>query len=101
MIFSDEDAGAVRVLHVSPCFAPAWVYGGLVESAYQFARHLARAGAAVRVLTTDANGPGKKLDSAQKALCARGQGFEVRYCGRIARQSVSLELLGAVRCKRA
>jgi glycosyltransferase involved in cell wall biosynthesis len=96
VISSDKDAGAVRVLHVSPCFAPAWVYGGLVESAYQFARHLARAGAAVRVLTTDANGSRKKLDSAQKAPYVRGQGFEVRYCARVARQSVSLELLGAL-----
>ena len=86
----------IRVLHVSPFFAPAWVYGGLVESAYQFARHLARAGAAVRVLTTDANGSGRKLDSAEKAPYALGQGFEVRYCGRLARQSVSLELLGAL-----
>ncbi len=91
-----EDAGAIRVLHVSPFFAPAWVYGGLVESAYQFARHLARAGAAVRVLTTDANGSGKKLDSVAMAAYAHGDRFEVRYCARVARQSVSLELLGAL-----
>ncbi len=96
MISADEDAGAIHVLHVSPFFAPAWVYGGLVESAYQFARHLARAGAAVRVLTTDANGSGKRLDSAAKAPYTHGQGFEVRYCARVARQSVSLELVGAL-----
>lgn len=91
-----DEAGAIRVLHVSPFFAPAWVYGGLVESAYQFARHLARAGAAVRVLTTDANGSGNTLDWAAKAAYAHGQRFEVRYCARVARQSVSLELLGAL-----
>src|SRR5208337_4080325 len=96
VISSDKDAGAIRVLHVSPFFAPAWGYGGLVESVYQFARHLARAGAAVRVLTTDANGSGRKLDSAAKAPYAHGEGFEVRYCGRVAPQSVSLELLGAL-----
>ena len=96
MISSDEDAGPIRVLHVSPFFAPAWVYGGLVESVYQFARHLACAGAAVRVLTTDASGAGRKLDSAAKVPYEHGQGFQVRYCARVARQSVSLELLGAL-----
>ena len=96
MISRDQGANPIRVLHVTPFFAPAWVYGGLVESAYQFARHLARAGAAVRVLTTDANGPGKRLDSAATAPYAHGDRFEVRYCRRVARQSVSLELLGAL-----
>jgi glycosyltransferase involved in cell wall biosynthesis len=87
---------AVRVLHVTPCFAPAWVYGGLPESAYQFARHLARAGASVRVLTTDANGWGKRLDAASMAAFEHRDLIEVRYCARVARQSVSLELLGAL-----
>ncbi len=87
---------AVRVLHVTPCFAPAWVYGGLPESAYQFARHLAGAGATVRVLTTDANGWRKRLDAAAMAAYEHRDGIEVRYCARVARQSVSLELLGAL-----
>jgi len=87
---------AVRVLHVTPCFAPAWVYGGLPESAYQFARHLARAGATVRVLTTDANGWGERLDATAMAAYEHRDGIEVRYCARVARQSVSLELLGAL-----
>ena len=65
MISADNDA-ALRVLHVTPFFAPAWVYGGLPESAYQFARHLALAGVTVRVLTTDANGWGQRLDAALK-----------------------------------
>jgi glycosyltransferase involved in cell wall biosynthesis len=90
------DAAVVRVLHVTPFFAPAWVYGGLPESAYQFARHLARAGAAVRVLTTDANGWEQRLDAAAIAAYAHRDGIEVRYCARVARQSVSLELLGAL-----
>ena len=87
---------AVRALHVTPSFAPAWCYGGLPESAYQFARHLALAGAAVRVLTTDANGWGQRLDAASMAAYAHRDGIEVRYCARVARQSVSLELLGAL-----
>ncbi|MGA8645020.1 glycosyltransferase [Candidatus Binatus sp.] len=90
------DDAAVRVLHVTPFFAPAWVYGGLPESAYQFARHLARAGVTVRVLTTDANGWGQRLDAASMAAYAHRDGIEVRYCARVARQSVSLELLGAL-----
>ena len=89
-------SGAVRVLHVTPCFAPAWIYGGLPESAYQFARHLARAGATVRVLTTDANGWGQRLDATAMAAYEHRDGIEVRYCARVARQSVSLELLGAL-----
>ncbi len=90
------DEASVRVLHVSPFFAPAWVYGGLPESAYQFARHLARAGATVRVLTTDANGCGRRLDAAAMQSYAHRDGVEVRYCARVARQSMSLELLGAL-----
>ncbi len=91
-----DDEATVRVLHVTPFFAPAWVYGGLPESAYQFARHLARAGATVRVLTTDANGWGTRLDAAAMRSYAHRDNIEVRYCGRVARQSVSLELLGAL-----
>lgn len=93
---SSSDDIALRVLHVSPFFAPAWVYGGLPESAYQFARHLAGAGAAVRVLTTDANGPGARLNAAAMAEYEHGRGFKVRYCARVARQSVSVELVGAL-----
>jgi glycosyltransferase involved in cell wall biosynthesis len=92
---SEHGAGAIRVLHVTPFFAPAWVYGGLPEAAYQFARHLAGAGAMVRVLTTDANGA-NRLDAATMAPYAHGRGFAVRYCVRVARQSVSLELVGAL-----
>jgi glycosyltransferase involved in cell wall biosynthesis len=90
------DAAALRVLHVTPFFAPAFVYGGLPESAYQFARHLARAGATVRVLTTDANGWGTRLDAAAMRSYAHRDNIEVRYCARVARQSMSLELLGAL-----
>ena len=95
MISSNDDS-ALRVLHVTPFFAPAWVYGGLPESVYQFARHLAQAGVAVRVLTTDANGWDTRLDAASRAAYAHRDGIEVRYCARVARQSVSAEFLGAI-----
>lgn len=84
----------LRVLQVAPFFAPAWCYGGLVESAYQFSRHLSRAGASVRVLTTNANGPRQRLGRAATEKYAHAERFEVRYCARVARQSVSPELLG-------
>jgi glycosyltransferase involved in cell wall biosynthesis len=93
---SADNPVAMRVLHVTPFFAPAWVYGGLPESAYQFARHLSRAGASVQVLTTDANGWGQRLDAAAMAAYAHRDGIEVRYCARVARQAVSPELLGAL-----
>ncbi len=91
-----QDSGATRVLHVTPFFAPAWIYGGLPESAYQFARYLARAGASVRVLTTDANGWGERLGPAAMAAYEHRDGVEVRFCARVARQSVSPELAGAL-----
>jgi glycosyltransferase involved in cell wall biosynthesis len=87
---------AIRVLHVTPFFAPAWCYGGLVESAYQFSRHLAREGASVRVLTTDANGPGRHLWRAECATFERQKNFGVRYCHRVARQAVAPDLIGAI-----
>jgi glycosyltransferase involved in cell wall biosynthesis len=90
------NTAAMRVLHVTPFFAPAWVYGGLPEAAYQFAKHEAAAGAAVRVLTTDANGWGKRLDPSAMENYAHRDGIDVRYCARVARQSVSIELLGAL-----
>ncbi|HYL57289.1 MAG TPA: glycosyltransferase [Candidatus Acidoferrales bacterium] len=93
---TETERGAPRVLHVSPFFVPAWCYGGMVESAYQASRHLARSGAAVRVLTTDANGPGKALDAESMSRYAHGERFEVTYCPRVARQSVSPAMLVAL-----
>lgn len=52
---------ALRVLQVTPYYAPAWGYGGVVEAVFQLTRYLARAGADVRVLTTDANGEHQRL----------------------------------------
>lgn len=91
-----QDLAAIRVIHVTPTFVPAWTYGGLPEAAYQLARHQADAGAEVKVLTTDANGWGKRLDAAAIAEYAHRDRMEVRYCSRLARQSVSIELLGAL-----
>jgi glycosyltransferase involved in cell wall biosynthesis len=49
-------AVTVRVLHVTPYFAPAFVYGGPPRSILGLCRGLQHAGAAVAVVTTTANG---------------------------------------------
>ncbi len=93
--FTRTDAGrAPKILYVSPHFAPAWRYGGLVEAVYQFARHVTRAGAEVSVLTTDADGPLASLESNRLEAYERGD-LSVRYCRRLMRNSVSIEM---VRC---
>jgi len=48
--------GPIRVLHVTPYFAPAFVYGGPPRSVLGLCRALRRAGARVDVVTTTANG---------------------------------------------
>ena len=46
----------MRIVHVTPYFAPAFVYGVPPRSVLGLCRALQRAGADVRVVTTDANG---------------------------------------------
>jgi glycosyltransferase involved in cell wall biosynthesis len=47
----------VRILHVTPYFAPAFCYGGPPRSVLGLCKGLQRAGVEVEVLTTVANGP--------------------------------------------
>jgi glycosyltransferase involved in cell wall biosynthesis len=83
----------VRVLHVTPSFYPALVYGGPTRSVYQLCLALAEAGCEVRVLTTDANGPDAVLNVATDRETDLGNGLRVRYCHRLMDVSVSPELL--------
>ena len=46
----------MRVLHVTPYFAPAYVYGGPVQSREQLVRELSHLGVEQRVVTTNADG---------------------------------------------
>ena len=46
----------LQIVHVTPYFAPAFVYGGPPRSVLGLCRALQRAGAGVRVVTTSANG---------------------------------------------
>jgi glycosyltransferase involved in cell wall biosynthesis len=48
----------MRIVHVTPYFAPAFVYGGPPRSVLGLSRALQRAGADVRVVTTSADGAG-------------------------------------------
>lgn len=43
----------MRILHITPYFYPAWLYGGVVHSLWGLARAQAADGHEVRVLTTD------------------------------------------------
>jgi glycosyltransferase involved in cell wall biosynthesis len=45
----------LRILHITPYYAPAWAYGGSPRVAYELATRLAARGHAVTVLTTDAH----------------------------------------------
>jgi len=49
----------MRVLHVTPYFAPAFIYGGPPRSILGLCHALQRAGADVEVVTTTANGDGE------------------------------------------
>lgn len=96
---SAHDAGdsntdrRLRVLHVVPSFYPAHVYGGTIQSGLQLCRALARAGCAVRVLTTDANGKAAVLDVEKHRDVELDDGVLVRYAPRLAGHSISLSFL--------
>ena len=87
-----EPGAIVKVLHVTPSFYPAHVYGGPTRSVYELCGNLARKGCDVRVLTTDANGPDAVLD-VDTTQAVDVDGFRVRYCHRIKDVSISPTLL--------
>jgi len=58
----------VKVLHVTPYFAPAWAYGGPPRSVYELCRELARRGHEVTVLTTDADDAEHRAGPLREAL---------------------------------
>jgi glycosyltransferase involved in cell wall biosynthesis len=70
-------APLLRVLHVSPYFAPAFRYGGPPRSILGLCQSLQRAGIGVEVLTTAANGPSDLTASPPGGECY--EGVAVRY----------------------
>jgi glycosyltransferase involved in cell wall biosynthesis len=83
----------VKVLHVTPSFYPALVYGGPTISVYQLCLALASEGCAVRVLTTDSNGIGSVLNVETDKAVEISPGLTVRYCCKYLRNSVSPKLV--------
>ena len=79
----------MKVAFVTPSYHPAYAYGGPTYSALGLSTALARAGCEVRVLTTDANGRGHTLDVDTRARIPIEPRLSVRYCHRIARDSIS------------
>ncbi|HMO06185.1 MAG TPA: glycosyl transferase family 1, partial [Paracoccaceae bacterium] len=85
----------LRVLHVTPSYFPATIYGGPIFSTKALFDGLAESGAiALRTLTTDSCGP-RPRDRVQVAAnpLTFPAGYEVRYCRRVAMASVSPGLL--------
>lgn len=69
----------MRLLIVSPFYAPVCLYGGVARATQDLAGALAERGLSVKVITTRANGNADLLDSS--AAC---EGVEVDYCPRLA-----------------
>jgi len=83
----------MRILHVTPSFAPAWSYGGPIYTVLHLCEALVRAGCDVRVLTTDADGPRKVLNVDKKREVQFSERLRVRYCRRSMPDAVSIPLL--------
>lgn len=86
----------MKILHVSPSFYPTRAYGGTIRSSYGLCRGLAELGCDVRVLTTDTDGIGRNLDVPNDRDVVL-DGMQVRYCHKLLRNSVSLDLLRVIR----
>jgi glycosyltransferase involved in cell wall biosynthesis len=82
----------MKILHVSPSFYPATIYGGTIRSSYGLCRGLTQLGCEVRVLTTDSDGIGRNLDVENDRDVAV-DGLQVRYCHKLFRNSVSAGFL--------
>ncbi len=81
----------MNVLHVTPSYFPASVYGGPIQSTHELNLALARLGATVRVLTTDANGAERLAESGR--VVDYGVGVTVYYMRRLLRPDISLSFL--------
>lgn len=83
----------MKILHVVPSFYPAVVYGGPIESVLRLCQYMASERNVVRVLTTNANGLEEVIDVNTNQESMFGANFNVRYCPRRFRHSVSPVLL--------
>src|SRR5213075_466737 len=81
----------MKVLHVTPSYFPAFVYGGPIRSTHQMNLGLATRGIMVRVLTTDAKGKDRLAESGKSVRY--GERLEVEYAPRMFMPDISLRFL--------
>jgi glycosyltransferase involved in cell wall biosynthesis len=91
----------MRILFVSPSFYPAFHYGGPIFINRSFCEAMAgHENVQVEVLTTDANGPGQRID-VKTVLRDRTDGYEISYCRRLLPPDIApqlwLRLFGKIR----
>lgn len=67
----------MKILQITPCFYPAWAYGGIPRVAYELSRELARRGHDVTVYTTDAFDQHNRCKESGKETTV--DGITVRY----------------------
>ena len=91
-----EPLAPLRVLHVSPYFFPAHVYGGPIQSTYRLCVASAQLGCDIRVLTTNANGTQRVLALPTTRAVTLEGGVQVRYCARVGQHSASPSLLAGL-----
>lgn len=83
----------MKVLHITPAFAPAHAYGGAVAAIHDLCVGLEQAGCSIKVLTTNGNGDKQVIDVETDHEVEAASHLRVRYCRRIRRQAVSPSLL--------
>lgn len=83
----------MKILHVTPAFSPANGYGGPIPALDNLCLRLAEEKCKIRVLTTNTNGLGQTLDVTTREDIEVADRIRIRYCRRIARHSLSLQLL--------
>lgn len=91
----------MRVLFVSPSFYPAFHYGGPVFINRSFCDAMAKVeGVEVEVLTTDSNGPGKRIDL-KAARANHTESYQITFCRRVFHPDIApgllLRLFGMIR----
>lgn len=83
----------MRILHITPFFYPAHVYGGPIPVLYDLCCESVKSGCDVKVLTTNANGKDAVLDVPTDREVRLPCGVSVRYCRRIGREAAAPGLL--------
>ncbi len=91
----------MKVLFVSPSFYPAFHYGGPIFINRSFCDALAKIdGVEVEVLTTDSNGPRKRIDL-KSARASHTESYAITFCRRMVRPDIApgllLRLFGRIR----